>query len=113
MGSISIAQPIRLWVLAIAASVTALAVALLLSIGTYTRRSHVGGQLVPVNGIAQVMAPADGFMSEVSVSEGEHVEAGEVIAVLTVPRATTTDGDTLAAMESRFERRTSGLERTA
>nr|WP_275575512.1 hypothetical protein [Stenotrophomonas maltophilia] len=69
LGSISIAQPIRLWVLAIAASVTALAVALLLSIGTYTRRSHVGGQLVPVNGIAQVMAPADGFMSEVSVSE--------------------------------------------
>nr|WP_312131206.1 HlyD family efflux transporter periplasmic adaptor subunit [Stenotrophomonas pavanii] len=110
LGSISIAQPIRLWVLAIAASAAALAVVLLLSFGTYTRRSHVGGQLVPVNGIAQVMAPANGFMSEVSIAEGEHVEAGAVIAVLTVPRATTNDGDTLTALESRFERRTSGLE---
>jgi len=110
LGSISIAQPIRLWVLAIAASATALAVVLLLSFGTYTRRSHVSGQLVPVNGIAQVMAPTNGFMSEVSVAEGELVEVGEVIAVLTVPRATTRDGDTLAAMEARFERRMSGLE---
>ncbi|HEL7752325.1 TPA: HlyD family efflux transporter periplasmic adaptor subunit [Stenotrophomonas maltophilia] len=109
LGPISITQPIRLWVFAIVASSTALVVVLLLTFGTYTHRSHVGGQLVPVNGIAQVMAPANGFMSEVRSAEGEHVEAGEVVAVLTVPRATTTDGDTLAAMESRFERRTSGL----
>lgn len=110
LGSISIVQPIRFWVLAISAAVIALAVVLLLTFGTYTRRSHVGGQLVPVNGLAVVAAPSAGFMSKINVAEGERVEAGQVLAVLTVPRATTADGDTAAALESRLGRRAAGLE---
>jgi membrane fusion protein len=110
LGPISLVQPTKLWVLALSAAVIASLVVLLLAFGTYTRRSHVTGQLVPVSGIAQVMAPASGFITRVHASEGERVEAGDVIAVLSVPRATTEDGDTFDALKERLERRAAGLE---
>ncbi|MCC4620739.1 HlyD family efflux transporter periplasmic adaptor subunit [Xanthomonas cassavae CFBP 4642] len=110
LGSISLVQPTKLWVLAISAAMLALVVVLLLVFGKYTRRSHVGGQLVPVNGMAIVVAPTSGFISRIYAAEGDRVQAGQVVAVLTMPRATTTDGDTLAAIESRLGRKVLSLE---
>ncbi|WP_205393403.1 HlyD family efflux transporter periplasmic adaptor subunit [Xanthomonas hydrangeae] len=110
LGTISIVQPTKIWILAISSGAIALAVVLLLAFGSYTRRSHVAGQLVPVNGMAVVAAPASGFMSRINVAEGDRVQVGQVMAVLTVPRATTTDGDTLAALGVRLGQRAAGLE---
>ncbi|MDV2450660.1 HlyD family secretion protein [Xanthomonas hortorum] len=110
LGTISIVQPTSIWILAISSGAIALAVVLLLAFGSYTRRSHVAGQLVPVNGMAVVAAPASGFMSRINVAEGDRVQVGQVMAVLTVPRATTTDGDTLAALGVRLGQRAAGLE---
>lgn len=110
LGPISIVQPIKLWVLAASAAAISLVVVLLLAFGTYTRRSHVGGQLVPVNGLALVVTPSTGFISKINVQEGERVEAGELLAVVTVPRATTADGDTAAALAARLGRRAASLE---
>lgn len=63
LGGVSLAQPIRLWVLTAFAAAAALAVILFLVIGTYTRRSRVVGQLVPVQGMATVLAPATGVVT--------------------------------------------------
>ncbi|WP_410971330.1 HlyD family efflux transporter periplasmic adaptor subunit, partial [Salmonella sp. SAL04269] len=73
---------------------TALAVVLFLTLGTYTRRSTVVGQLVPSKGLAAVLAPATGVVSHVNVSEGERITAGQTLAVVAVPRATVASGDT-------------------
>lgn len=109
LGGISLAQPIRLWVLTLAAVVTALAVALFLTLGTYTRRSTVVGQLVPSKGLAAVLAPATGVVSQLNVSEGERVTAGQTLAVVAVPRATVASGDTTDALEQRLQQRQGGL----
>ena len=110
LGGISLAQPIRLWVLAAFAATAALAVILLLVLGHYTRRSTVAGQLVPVHGMATVLAPATGVVTRVEASEGGRVRSGQTIAVVTVPRATVSGGDTLVALEQRLQHRRQGLQ---
>lgn len=109
LGGISLAQPVRLWVLTTAAVIVALVVALFLTFGTYTRRSRVVGQLVPSKGLATVLAPATGVVSRVDVPEGGKVNAGQTLAVVTVPRSTLASGDTMAALEQRLQRRQEGL----
>ncbi|KAG0919127.1 hypothetical protein G6F32_016331 [Rhizopus arrhizus] len=60
--------------------------------------------------MSTVMAPASGVVSLLKVSEGENVRAGQVVAVLTVPRATVGEGDTSAALEKRIRERVQGLK---
>ena len=110
LGGISLAQPVRLWVLTAFAAFVALAVILFLVFGTYTRRSRVVGQLVPVQGMATVLAPATGVVTRVDIPEGGRVEAGQTIAIVSVPRATVAGGDTVAALQQRLARRADGLE---
>lgn len=110
LGGISLAQPIRLWILTAFAAFVAIAVILFLVFGTYTRRSRVVGQLVPVQGMATVLAPATGVVTRVDIPEGSRVEAGQTIAIVSVPRATVAGGDTVAALQQRLARRADGLE---
>lgn len=109
LGGISLAQPVRHRLFAVAAAIVALAVILFLSIGTYTRRSTVMGQLVPTKGLALVLAPATGIISKLTVAEGQRVSAGQTLAVLLVPRATLNGGDTAAALSQQLQQRESGL----
>ena len=110
LGGISLAQPVRLWVLTAFAAFVALAVILFLVFGTYTRRSRVVGQLVPVQGMATVLAPATGVVTRVDIPEGGRVQAGQTIAIISVPRATVAGGDTVAALQQRLARRADGLQ---
>lgn len=112
LGSISLAQPLRLWVLTLGAGVAALVVGLFFVLGTYTRRSSVVGQLVPTQGLATVMAPATGVVERVEVAEGGKVDPGQRLAVVAVPRATLVSGDTQAALEQRLMQRQQGLSST-
>ncbi|MCR6684864.1 HlyD family efflux transporter periplasmic adaptor subunit [Pseudoxanthomonas sp.] len=110
LGAISLAQPLRLWLLTLLAVLAALAIGTFLVLGTYTRRSTVTGQLVPTQGLATVLAPATGVVGRLDASEGERVDAGQALAVVTVPRATPAAGDTQAALESRLAQRQASLE---
>lgn len=112
LGTISLTQPIPVWALTAFAATAAALVVLFLVFGTYTRRSSVVGQLVPVQGMSTVLAPATGVVTRVEIPEGGRVEAGQTLAVVSVPRATVTGGDTLAALEARLERRAEGLKAT-
>ena len=109
LGSISLAQPLSLWVLTGFAVAAALAIGLFLFFGSYSRRSQVVGQLVPTQGLATVLAPATGVLSQLDVVEGGEVKPGQTLAVVSVPRATVGEGDTTRAMEARLQRRAQGL----
>ncbi len=109
LGGISLAQPLRLWVLTGLAVVAASAIVLFITLGTYTRRSTVTGQLVPTQGLATVVAPASGVVTLMEVPEGGQVVAGGMLALVTVPRATQGSGDTQAALEQRLQQRQDGL----
>ncbi|KAF1695720.1 HlyD family secretion protein [Pseudoxanthomonas koreensis] len=110
LGAISLAQPLRLWLLTLLAALAALAVAAFLALGTYTRRSTVVGQLVPVQGLATVLAPATGVVGRLDVREGQRVDAGQALAIVAMPRATPAAGDTQAALETRLAQRQAGLQ---
>jgi len=109
LGGISLAQPLRLWVLTLAAVVAATTIVLFVTLGTYTRRSTVTGQLVPTQGLATVLAPATGVVTRLDVTEGGQVVAGRALALITVPRATVNGGDTQIALEQHLRQRQDGL----
>lgn len=109
LGSITLAQPLPLWLLTIGAVFAALVVVLFLVLGSYTRRSTVSGQLVPSKGLAAVLSPATGVVSELHAVEGDTIHASERMALVVTPRATPDGGDTQAALEQRIEQRREGL----
>lgn len=109
LGGISLVQPVSLWGLAVCAAIAASMVALYFLLGSYTWRSTVSGQLVPNKGLAVVVAPASGVVSELKIVEGDEVSEGQPLAIVTVPRATITVGDTVKALEDRLEQRRQGL----
>lgn len=110
LGPISLAQPLALRVLAGLAVLAAVVIVVFLLTATYTRRSHVHGLLVPVDGMATVLAPATGILARLDLQEGSRVEAGQTVAVVTVPRATLVEGDTQTALAARMQRRRESLD---
>ncbi|MBS0218878.1 MAG: HlyD family efflux transporter periplasmic adaptor subunit [Proteobacteria bacterium] len=109
LGSISLAQPLSLWVLTAFAAAAALVVILFLMLGSYTRRERVTGQLVPSRGLATVLAPATGVVSAVDVPEGSVIQSGQRLAVVTIPSATTASGNTAQALEAGVQEKEQGL----
>lgn len=87
LGSISLAQPLPLWLLATVAISAASIVLVILFFGEYSRRSRVTGQLIPDLGLSTVVAPAAGVVGKVFAEEGGRVEAGAALARLDIPRA--------------------------
>lgn len=109
LGGVSLARPLQAWLLPGVAGIVAVSVLILLCMGTYTHRSTVTGQLVPTKGLATVMAPATGVVTRLDVSEGQRVKAGQVLGVVTIPRATLASGDTHAALYQRLRERSLGI----
>jgi len=109
LGGISLAQTPRLWLLTLGAAAAAAIVSLFVTLGTYTRRSTVTGQLVPTRGLAMVVAPATGVVARLDAKEGGQVDAGGALALVTVPRSTLGAGDTQVALEQQLRQRQDGL----
>lgn len=110
LGGVSLAQPPGWWMLVATASAAALVIALYLVFGSYTRRSPVVGQLVPALGLATVQAPAAGVVEEMRAGEGTRVAAGEVLAIIAVPRVSIASGPAGADLEQNLRAREAGLQ---
>ncbi|MBP3982796.1 HlyD family efflux transporter periplasmic adaptor subunit [Pseudoxanthomonas helianthi] len=109
LGGISLAQPIGLWVLTGVAAAVASTIVLFLALGTYTRRSHVVGQLVPDRGLSTVVAPTAGIVGRLYQEEGAQVGAGSPLARIDVPRVTASGSDALAVIREGLRTRSSSL----
>lgn len=113
LGSVSVVQSMRVWWIAAALVVAAVTIVVFLMLGSYTRRTRVEGVIVPDRGIATVVAPVAGVVSEIGVEEGGAVVAGRRVAVVSVPSATTSAGDSLAAIGKQIAVRRESVERDA
>lgn len=109
LGSISLSQPLPLWLLTIAAILIALAIILFLTLGEYTRRTRVNGQLYPSEGLATIASPMMGYLQRVPKREGDHVKVGDTLAVVANSQATVASGDTLQALQASIEARQGGI----
>lgn len=68
------------------------ALGLLIVLGSYTRRATVIGHLVPVQGVMRIVAPQGATVLEQRVREGQRVERGDVLYVLSTDRQGAGDG---------------------
>ena len=110
LGAISLGQPPRTWLFTSLAVIVTASISAALFTGEYARRTRVAGQLVPSLGIATVVSPVAGHLADVRVQEGARVQAGDVLAVVSIPRATRQGGDMAeAAQRAIAERRDSVL----
>lgn len=105
LGTVSLAQPLRLWWLGLLSVLAAGAVVGFLIWGEYTRRTRVVGQLVPDSGLLTLMAPSGGVLSEVAVVEGDRVSAGRQLAQITVPTANSATSNVVEAVGGRVAER--------
>ena len=109
LGGIALGQPLSLWLLSLLAFVAAAAILAFLLFGDYTRRTRVSGQLVPNLGVASVVSPSAGILAEVRVREGQWVERGAIMAVVSMPRRTLAGGDAALAVQRAIAERGGGV----
>lgn len=79
MGDILLIQPVSYKVYTLTAVILALCLVLILTLGSYTRRTTVTGMLVPDVGMVRVTSPQAGVLSERLVQEGQAIQRGDVL----------------------------------
>ncbi|MFA5630677.1 MAG: HlyD family efflux transporter periplasmic adaptor subunit [Porticoccaceae bacterium] len=92
LGRVLIHQP---WGYTVAATVSGILILLVISFawfGTYTRKTTVSGLLVPAEGVLRLTAPGTGTLSQVNVTEGQRVEAGDRLFILSGERLSSSGG---------------------
>lgn len=96
--------------LAISGLCVILGLVALLGLGSYTRRTTVGGQVYPADGLIRVTATQPGIVVEQMVRDGQVVKRGEVLFVLSGDRL---GGDNLnyqQGIATQIESRRKSLE---
>lgn len=110
LGRTSVAQPLRLWLLAGFAVLAAAVIIGFLVLGEYSRRSRVTGQLVPSRGLSTVVTPVAGVVGRLHGEEGDRVVAGAALARIDVPRVTASGHDTLEVIREQMAARDASVE---
>jgi len=82
LGSAQLPRSRMAWPMAILAASAMLLILLLLAFGGYTRKERVQGRLVPRAGLLEVSATTPSIVTDVLVSEGQPVEAGQPLLQL-------------------------------
>lgn len=102
LGEVRLATPVSHAIWTLAALALAALIVLWLCLGRYTRREHVSGILAPLGGLISVTASSSGVVTQVRVAEGDHVRAGQRLALLSGERASATLGDAMADVSAQL-----------
>lgn len=94
LGAVRIIPPLTHRYAMIASVLLAAGILVWLFVGTYTRRVHVTGVLLPVEGLLDVSARTGGTVVTLLVNEGQHVAAGDALATVSGERSSERMGDT-------------------
>lgn len=94
LGVVRIVAPVSHRLAAASALLIAFALMAWLTLGTYTRRVHVTGRLVPQAGLIEVTARTPGVVTKVLVAEGQHLAQGDPVATLSAERPSEALGNT-------------------
>ncbi len=88
LGTIRIGRPPSFTLVTGTALVLAAAFAAFAAWGEITRKARLPGLLMPASGALNITVPQPGVLLEVNVKEGDAVDAGQVLAVLSTDRTT-------------------------
>ena len=110
LGEILLIRPLPQSVMAGLAVAAACAFAAVLIFGSHTRRTTVAAQLVPDKGLIKVYAPQPGVVTQKRFVEGQRVERGSVLYVLSNERLSTTQGDAHESISRQVEARRRSMQ---
>ncbi|MBC7502932.1 MAG: HlyD family efflux transporter periplasmic adaptor subunit [Herminiimonas sp.] len=109
LGTIILVRPVSFTVLTVAATTLAILVVVFLVGSSYTRRSTVIGQLIPDTGLIRVHSPQAGVIVSKSVEEGQQVNAGDVLYVVSTERQNIDASRTQGAVSEQIRQRQASL----
>lgn len=97
-----------LWLSALFA-LFALALVIFLAQGEYTRKARVTGFLAPTQGLVKIFTPQAGTVVERKVEEGQPVQQGDVLFVLSAEQSSLESTDTQASVITSLQARRDSL----
>lgn len=109
LGDIVLVRPISFTVLTCLATALAVAVAAFFFFASYTKRSTISGQLVPVGGLVKVYVPQAGIVFETFVHEGQRVKRGEPLLTISSERYGSDAEPVQAGISRQLEHRRDSL----
>lgn len=86
LGSVLLVPRLSYSLLTLFAALLVCGVISLIVFGEYTRKVRLSGWLVPQQGLLQVTAPQPGLLTDLRVREGQEVDQGDVLAILSSER---------------------------
>ncbi|WP_431823976.1 HlyD family secretion protein [Burkholderia sp. F1] len=86
IGHIVLSYPAPVWWLSGIALFSFICLGLFISFGEYTKRTAVSGQLTPSTGTIKIYPSQSGVVIEKKIEEGQHVNKGDVLYVVTGDR---------------------------
>lgn len=86
-GQIVLVRPFSLFALTLFAVCLAAALIAFAAFGSYTNKTTVEGQLVPLGGVVRVYAPETGVITDKKVADGDFVRTGDVLFTLSTARS--------------------------
>ncbi|MGA3827131.1 HlyD family secretion protein [Pseudomonas chlororaphis] len=109
LGVIVLVRPISFTVLTCLATALAVSVAAFFFFASYTKRSTISGQLVPVGGLVKVYVPQAGIVFETFVHEGQRVKRGEPLLTISSERYGSDAEPVQAGISRQLEHRRDSL----
>lgn len=104
MGSVRVPAAPMAWMMACIAVAAIAALVLVLALGSHVRRLPAQGQVVPVGGVLQVLAPAAGSVTARFASEGDSVKAGQaLLRIQSTLAGTAADGRLATRLDAEFD----------
>lgn len=109
MGRVHVATPISFAVFMSLAVLAALALVIFATLGTYTRKARVMGQLVPSAGLIRILAPQAATVVKRHIEEGDLVRKGQTLYTLSIDRSSIVHGNTQATVGEQMRHRRESL----
>lgn len=113
MGSVRLHRPLSFSVVTGSALAIAMALIAFATWGEVNRKAHLSGLLVPTLGTLNITTPQPGTVVQLPVAEGQTVQAGDVLLVLSAERSTLRNGvadDTSARIAQQIATRAQSLQ---
>lgn len=98
-------RPVKLYVYSVGTVALVLFALAMFSVRRGNEAAIVVGRLVPVQGMATVLAPATGVVRWLDVDDGKRVVAGDTLALVATPRTMPEIGDASLALEHGLQQK--------
>jgi len=112
LGRVQLVRPLSLSIASAGVVLMLAALIAFLTLAQYTRKTSVGGVLVPDRGLIRIVPTASGSVLERRVREGQTVRAGDVLYVLALERPTL-DAGAQAQVQRSLDERARSLKEAA